>query len=481
MTNKDFDKKIGDSLRHYEETPPPGIFDRIEKTLATETPLQAPVARKLAGHLYRYVSVAAAVAVAFIAVLHFTGRDGDAESTEDVAADTHSPYATEEMALKGKIAEFPLTPSDHIAGAAIGREASPSRQGNGRRTHSPKGENDHAPSPTEFSGHSSIAPGSTAPQSTEASQICEQRRQIHPEGSDTPASPEGNPAAPTPAIVLTQPDESDTGESDTGESDLARRTQEYWDKLIAQDNAVPKRRHGKKVGGSMYAGNFGSFKGDLHTDDPDRAASAGMLIKQTADKGTPPYSGGLQEDNGKPVLAPGDPVTQGINLHHRMPLNVGLSLAIPLNDRLALTTGLNYSYLYSSSDQAFTAGHAGITRELHYIGVPLALSYTFYRAGDFGFYVQAGGMVEKAVAWRETQNFTTGQDTGQKQEWLKAKGVQFSVNAAAGISYDFSRYVGLYIEPGVTYYFDQKDQPANYRTAHPASFAVRIGVKFVIR
>ena len=34
MTDKDFDKRIGDALRGYEEEPPRELFQRIEETLA---------------------------------------------------------------------------------------------------------------------------------------------------------------------------------------------------------------------------------------------------------------------------------------------------------------------------------------------------------------------------------------------------------------------------------------------------------------
>ena len=117
-------------------------------------------------------------------------------------------------------------------------------------------------------------------------------------------------------------------------------------------------------------------------------------------------------------------------------------------------------------------------KQADYIGVPVGLTYTFYRAGGFGFYVQGGGMVEKGVAWRETQGFADAGDSGRESTLRRIKGVQFSVSAAAGVSYNFNRHIGLYVEPGVGYYFRQKDQPASYRTVHPTSFSVKVGVRF---
>lgn len=429
-------------MRGYRETPPPDIFNRIEQTLARqEIVARRDKGRSLAKRIYRYLSVAAVIAAAFVAVLYFNSRY-TTENTVPVAGNaipstTLATFPEIESLTSEKMTTRPYPPKDYVA-------------------HS-----DKAPEqPSLYAGELQETP-----------EISTDTPSVVIEAGETPEERR----TPSHELVLTRPE----ARADSGETALAKRTQEYWDKLIAQDNNTIKQGRGKKTAGSLYAGNFGTLKGDLRTDDPDRAASAGMLIKQTADKGSTLYSG-LKEDNGRPVLAPGDPVTQGVALHHRMPLNIGLTLAIPINDRLSVRTGLNYSYLYSSSDQAFTSGHIGITRELHYIGVPLALSYTFYRTGDFGFYVQGGGMIEKAVAWRETMNFSTAEDTAQESSLRKVPGVQFSVNAAAGVSYDFSRHIGIYIEPGVTYYFGQKDQPENYRTVHPASFALRIGIKFGI-
>ena len=56
-------------------------------------------------------------------------------------------------------------------------------------------------------------------------------------------------------------------------------------------------------------------------------------------------------------------------------------------------------------------------------------------------------MVEKGVAWRETQGFADAGDSGRESTLRRIKGVQFSVSAAAGVSYNFNRHIGLYVEP----------------------------------
>ena len=72
MTDKDFDKRIGDALRGYEEEPPRELFQRIEETLAAAG--AAPRKRQRIRHAYGYAVAAALLvlvaALVFGAVVH---------------------------------------------------------------------------------------------------------------------------------------------------------------------------------------------------------------------------------------------------------------------------------------------------------------------------------------------------------------------------------------------------------------------------
>ena len=357
MTDKDFDKRIGDALRGYEEEPPRELFQRIEETLAAAG--AAPRKRQRIRHAYGYAVAAALLAGVLVTALYLSRPAG----------------ITEEAAVRQTAVVLPDGTGDTaVPDTDAGSE--PPQTVSGANTPQPV----RAVAKTD--GEDTVPERQTAAAGQENA----------PAGKDTeardapPAVREGDrngqrgrsrkrPAYPSPGSAA---------------AELRRNTDAYWERAIAREYGGAPRR---KVAGSVYAGNFGTFAGNSVTNDPDRAASAGMLIKQTSDGGMTLQSG-LHEENGRPVLAPTGPVTEEVRLQHRMPLNVGLSLSVPLGERLALTTGLNYSYLYSSSEQSFSAGTAHITRELHYIGVPVGLTYTFYRAGGFGFYVQGGGMVE---------------------------------------------------------------------------------------
>ena len=56
-------------------------------------------------------------------------------------------------------------------------------------------------------------------------------------------------------------------------------------------------------------------------------------------------------------------------------------------------------------------------------------------------------------------------------------GVQLSVNASVGVSYDLSKELSLFLAPRLSYYFDN-DQPESIRTDRDMSFGATIGLKF---
>lgn len=93
---------------------------------------------------------------------------------------------------------------------------------------------------------------------------------------------------------------------------------------------------------------------------------------------------------------------QNINSHpktdikHHFPVSVGITVQKELNNRLALETGLVYTYL--SSD--LTAGGAAYytqNQQLHYLGIPLKLNWNFLKKRYFNLYLSGGGMLEKCV------------------------------------------------------------------------------------
>lgn len=163
---------------------------------------------------------------------------------------------------------------------------------------------------------------------------------------------------------------------------------------------------------------------------------------------------------------------------HKLPVTVGLNVDFALTDRLAIGTGVMYSYLESTAtaEKDFTYRY---TQKLHYVGIPISLSYKFIKNKLLDLYVTAGAMAEIAVAANaHTEVSKNGTLLSSQQSNITAKGVQLSVNAGVGINVHLSRTIGIYAEPGIGHYFKNAEMPPTYYTQSPVQFNLRAGVKF---
>ena len=158
--------------------------------------------------------------------------------------------------------------------------------------------------------------------------------------------------------------------------------------------------------------------------------------------------------------------------HHYQPVSIGLTGKIGLTDRIALSTGVVYTLL--RSDFTTNAGSSSIDRKqtLHYLGMPIAMMYKVWESGGFSSYVSGGGEVDFNIAARMSTE-------GDKQDIDKDR-PQWSAIASVGAQYDFSPYVGLYLEPGVRYYFDNGSHIDNVFKDNKMNFNVQFGLRINI-
>ena len=177
-------------------------------------------------------------------------------------------------------------------------------------------------------------------------------------------------------------------------------------------------------------------------------------------------SGDMIHPSRVPMLPMG---RSGGRTHHKLPVKGGLSLRYSLDDRWSVQTGVNYSYHSSEMEM----GGEDIDQQLHFIGVPVAVGYNVWGNRHVNVYLTAGGEVEKLVKGRRTVSYT-GQ---QRNEDVKMSRPQLSVQMSAGAEYRATRAVSLYIEPGVSYHFDNGSGVSTIYSDKPFEFGLSMGVR----
>ena len=147
--------------------------------------------------------------------------------------------------------------------------------------------------------------------------------------------------------------------------------------------------------------------------------------------------------------------TYDVEAKHRLPVTLGLSVNYQLNARLALLTGINYTYLYSEFS---TPLYPNIYREqkLHYLGVPVGLSWLFWKTSGFSFYLSGSAMLQKCL---------------NEKPW------QWSVNASAGAEYAITPLLGIFLQPSLGYYFHDGTSFEHYYKEHPLAPSIEFGLR----
>ena len=161
---------------------------------------------------------------------------------------------------------------------------------------------------------------------------------------------------------------------------------------------------------------------------------------------------------------------QGKAKHHA-PVSVGLQVAFGIAPRLSLSTGLVYTRTSSDFYPYAPSSNYNVHQVLHYVGIPVGLNYEFWQSGGFHAYVMAGAEADYNV-----KNDT--EEEGVKKENAKRDRVQFSGKASLGAQYDITPKVGLYIEPGAKYYFDNGSHVENTFKDKKLNFNLQFGLRF---
>ncbi|MBQ7419427.1 MAG: hypothetical protein IJV17_01660 [Prevotella sp.] len=235
------------------------------------------------------------------------------------------------------------------------------------------------------------------------------------------------------------------------EEQQAKKQQEEESKSITQETVAQKK---KTVIQMEEVTTTPSHKWSLGVNASSGLLAANVMSKTyTPNPSNDTWAGMILTNPGKHT-EPAAQETEYISEHH-LPIRFGLNLHYQLTPRLTFYSGINYTYLYSKFRGKSRQNDTYIQR-LHYLGVPLGLSYRLWSASRFQVYVSGGAMLEKCT---------------NAQPW------QWSVNAAVGAEYHVTRLAGFYLEPSLGYYFNDGTSLQHYYKEHPLSPSLEFGVR----
>lgn len=125
-------------------------------------------------------------------------------------------------------------------------------------------------------------------------------------------------------------------------------------------------------------------------------ASGGLLAANTSQRTNQFY--GNSKGSGYAAGNAGNEIkeTEYVSEHH-LPIRFGLSVNYQLTPFLALHSGISYTYLFSEFSIPLEK-NINFDQKLHYLGIPLGVTWQLWSANRFRFYVSGGMMLEKCIS-----------------------------------------------------------------------------------
>ena len=164
--------------------------------------------------------------------------------------------------------------------------------------------------------------------------------------------------------------------------------------------------------------------------------------------------------------------------HHQMPATWSLALKYKLNHRWGLETGLNYSKLTSEFEMGEDGNKIEQRQTIHYLGIPIKGLFNIYSVKTWSLYGSAGLVTEIPVYAPLYSNyyvhglFEAGEKTTIRAPW------QFSTTFGLGMQYHLTPCIGIFAEPSLQYFIPMHTDIETYRTEHPFTFSLPIGIRF---
>lgn len=168
-----------------------------------------------------------------------------------------------------------------------------------------------------------------------------------------------------------------------------------------------------------------------------------------------------------------------IDIKHRQPIRFGLTFTYKINNRIAVKSGITYTKLISDMREGSHDNYFADHQTLHYVGIPLNIEYDMFSSSGLDFYFSSGVITEKCVSGELDRTYVLNNQIKQTETGeITVKPLQWSVNASLGMQYDFNSSIGIYAEPGISYYFNNGSSVKTIYNDKSLNFNLNLGIKY---
>lgn len=158
------------------------------------------------------------------------------------------------------------------------------------------------------------------------------------------------------------------------------------------------------------------------------------------------------------------------NATHHAPYSLGMSVSVPLTDRFAVTSGIVYTRLKSD----FSSGKGNREQTLHYLGIPLGVTYSVWQWRFVNLYAIGGMQADFNIKATLKEPVLASDINIDKDR------VQFSGMLGPGLQFNVTRDFGIYVEPTMRYYFNNGSDIENYFKDKPWNINLNAGLRLTL-
>lgn len=164
--------------------------------------------------------------------------------------------------------------------------------------------------------------------------------------------------------------------------------------------------------------------------------------------------------------------------YHDKPITFGLSMTKTINRKWNVETGLQYSLLKSEFILGEDDYYVQKRQKIHYLGIPLRLSYKWFCANRWTAYTSAGIILNIPLSGKTDEQYVTGTVIPYSESWHFTPPFQWTVGTGVGLQYNFTNNWGVYLEPTFSWHIPNGSTTRTIWTEHPFTITVPFGIRF---
>ena len=164
--------------------------------------------------------------------------------------------------------------------------------------------------------------------------------------------------------------------------------------------------------------------------------------------------------------------------YHDKPITFGLSMTKTINRKWNVETGLQYSILKSEFILGEDDYYVQKRQKIHYLGIPLRLSYKWFGANRWTAYTSAGIILNIPLSGKTDEQYVTGTVVPYSDSWHFIPPFQWTVGTGIGLQYNFAKNWGVYLEPTFSWHIPNGSTTRTIWTEHPFTITVPFGIRF---